>query len=92
MRLLEKSVRDFKYGTIDELEAQSIPDGAASASLNWQTKGDKIELRRGSKILGTAAYQQGSELITNGSFTGNANSWTLNGGWAYGTNKVTFTP
>ena len=30
----------------------------------------------------------GSELITNGSFTGNANGWTLNTGWAYDSNNV----
>ncbi len=34
------------------LEPQTLPDGAASDSLNWVTKGDKIELRRGSKVLG----------------------------------------
>lgn len=32
------------------------------------------------------------ELIINGSFTGNANSWTLAGGWAYNSNNVTYTP
>lgn len=42
----------FKYGVMNALEPQSIPDGAASDSLNWLTKGDKIELRRGSKVLG----------------------------------------
>src|SRR5688572_28710008 len=52
-KLLEKSVRKFSFGILDEIEAQSIPDGAASASLNWQTKGDKIELRRGSRRLGS---------------------------------------
>lgn len=43
----------FKYGTIDNLEAQSIPDGAAHSSLNWATKGDKIELRSGKTVIGT---------------------------------------
>lgn len=55
MRLLEKEIRNFKYGIVDELEAQSIPDGAASASSNWLTKGDKIELRRGSRRFGSDA-------------------------------------
>ena len=44
------------------LEPQSIPDGAASDSLNWLTRGDKIELRRGSKVLG--AEVAGSGRIT----------------------------
>ena len=30
----------------------------------------------------------GSDLITNGSFTGNATGWTLGSGWSYSTNKV----
>lgn len=34
----------------------------------------------------------GAELITNGSFTGSAAGWTLGAGWAYGSDKVTFTP
>jgi hypothetical protein len=33
----------------------------------------------------------GAELITNGSFTGNATGWTLGTGWAYGSNNATFT-
>lgn len=33
-----------------------------------------------------------TELIVNGSFTSNANSWTLNTGWAYNSNNVTYTP
>jgi len=32
-----------------------------------------------------------TELLTNGTFTGNANSWTLGAGWAYGANKVAAT-
>jgi len=32
----------------------------------------------------------GSELIRNGTFDGNADEWTLDGGWSYGDNNVTF--
>ncbi len=46
-------VKTFKYGVINNIEAQSIPDGAASDSLNWITKGSKIELSRGMKLLGS---------------------------------------
>lgn len=46
-------VKNFKYGVINNIEAQSIPDGAASDALNWLTKGDKIELRRGSRVVGS---------------------------------------
>ena len=61
MKLLEKQVNNFKYGILDELEPQSIPDGAASASSNWHTKGDRIELRRGSRMMGSDA---GSGRVT----------------------------
>lgn len=33
----------------------------------------------------------GTELTTNGSFTGSATGWTLNAGWAYGTDNVVWT-
>jgi hypothetical protein len=46
-------ILNFKYGVINSIEPQSIPRGAASASLNWITKGSKIELRRGYALLGT---------------------------------------
>jgi hypothetical protein len=34
----------------------------------------------------------GSELLTNGGFTGSATGWTLGAGWAYGSNKINCTP
>lgn len=51
--MLDFPVTVFKYGVYNAVEAQSIPEGAASNSLNWLTKGDKIELRRGSNVSGT---------------------------------------
>src|SRR5215210_7017966 len=48
-----KEVKTFTKGTINSIEDHSIPDGSASDSKNWLTKGDKIELRRGYKVLGT---------------------------------------
>lgn len=56
-------VKNFKYGIIDSVEQQSIPRGAASASLNWLTLGSKIELRRGYTLLGTT-YNSGLGKIT----------------------------
>lgn len=43
-------------------------------------------------IAGIAGGTVGSELITNGSFTGSAAGWTLGAGWTYGSDKVSFTP
>lgn len=34
----------------------------------------------------------GTELLTNGGFTGSSTGWTLGAGWAYGANKITCTP
>jgi hypothetical protein len=49
------TIRNFIKGTITRLEPQSIPDGASPDSLNFVTKGDKVELRRGTYQLGTDA-------------------------------------
>lgn len=48
-----KEFSNFKYGVIDRIEARTIPAEASSRSLNWLTKGDKIELVRGRFRLGT---------------------------------------
>lgn len=49
----ELSLRSFDKGLITKLEPQSIPEQAASSSLNWLTLGDKIELSGGYTIVGT---------------------------------------
>lgn len=53
MATLNREYRNFKYGIVDRIEARTIPAGASSRSLNWLTKGDKIELVRGRFRLGT---------------------------------------
>lgn len=60
--MLIKEIENFKKGLINSIEADSLPYGAYSAMNNWLTKGDKIELRRGSIILGTEV--SGSGKIT----------------------------
>ncbi|MEW6126727.1 MAG: hypothetical protein AB1757_06790 [Acidobacteriota bacterium] len=57
-----KTVANFLKGLITSIEDYSIPDGAASSLLNWRYKGDKIELRKGYKVLGTE--QSGSGKVT----------------------------
>ena len=47
------TIKDFKYGILSSLEPQSIPRGSSARSLNWLTKGTKIELRRGMELVGT---------------------------------------
>lgn len=51
--MLEYSVRNFDKGLITNIEDFSIPESAASDSLNWLTLGDKIELSGGYQIIGT---------------------------------------
>jgi hypothetical protein len=58
--LLSKEVKTFTKGTINSIEDHAIPDGAASDSKNWLTKGDKIELRKGYKVYGTENSGTGS--------------------------------
>lgn len=54
------SVAGFKFGIVSSVSPRSIPRAAASDSLNWLTKGDKIELRPGQAFLGTSSVQTGN--------------------------------
>src|SRR3990167_7304968 len=51
--MISKEIRVWDKGTINVIDPDSIKPGAISDSLNFLTKGDKMELRRGSRILGT---------------------------------------
>lgn len=51
--MIIKEIKSFTFGVVNSLEPKSIPVGSLSNALNFLTLGDKIELRRGTKILGT---------------------------------------
>lgn len=51
----DKTFDNFKYGWINALEADKLKDGVVVDGLNWLITPDKIELRRGMKIIGTDA-------------------------------------
>lgn len=53
------TVSGFKFGVVNAVSSRSIPRGASADSLNWKTKGDKIELRRGQAYLGTSSLVDG---------------------------------
>lgn len=53
------SRKDFKYGVVDSIEDVSIPPGAASRSLGWLTLGDRIELVRGRRLMGSEVMGSG---------------------------------
>src|SRR3954462_1730018 len=48
-----RETRNFSFGTINTVADKAIADGAASASNDWLSMGDRIELRRGMALLGT---------------------------------------
>jgi hypothetical protein len=56
------SIKTFLKGLITSIEDRSLPDGAASNSNNWLTKGDRVELRKGYKVYGTE--QSGTGKVT----------------------------
>lgn len=53
--MINKEIKNWPFGVEDIIEPDSIKPGSVSASLNFLTKGDHRELRRGSKILGDDA-------------------------------------
>ena len=53
--MIIKKIANFTKGIIDSIESSSIPPGASSGSKNFLTCGDRIELRRGQKLLGADA-------------------------------------
>src|SRR3990167_5469590 len=57
----EFSVRQFDKGLITRIEDFSIPEEAASVSLNWLSRGDHIELSGGYAVVGT---ENGAGKIT----------------------------
>lgn len=58
--MITREIENFTHGLVDNLEKKSIPVGSAAAMLNFRTRGDKVELRRGQLILGTDAGAGGS--------------------------------
>lgn len=67
-----RTVSTFLKGLITSVEDHAIPDGAASNVLNWIYKGDRIELRKGYKVLG-------AELSGTGKVTGLHVTFKANG-------------
>ncbi len=59
MPIQEHVINNFPNGTIDTVESKDIPEGAASKSLNWVTRGDRIELRPGQTVIGTETKTAG---------------------------------
>jgi len=76
---------NFSAGTI----TASLSGNATGLSGNPNVTLGTLTVNSGSTfsaINNEAAL--GAELITNGTFTGNATGWTLGAGWSYSSNKV----
>lgn len=58
--MIFQEIKNFTKGLLTAFEDHSIPDGAASSSDNWLTKGDRIELRKGYRVMGTDNAGTGS--------------------------------
>lgn len=50
--MIVKQVENFTAGLVTRIEKKSIPVGSAAAMLNFRTKGDKTEIRRGYAVIG----------------------------------------
>ena len=57
----EFDIQNFKSGLVTKIEDFSIPEDAASSSLNWLTLGDHMELSGGYDVIGT---ENGAGKIT----------------------------
>ena len=53
--MITKEIRNWQHGIVDSIEPSSIKPGSLSKALNFLTLGDRMELRRGSKRLGSDA-------------------------------------
>lgn len=45
-------IKNFQYGVVNKIEPESIPVGSLASSKGFITKGDRMELARGTKIIG----------------------------------------
>ena len=64
-----------------------IPAVAYSATSAVNNYGNKTFVSAGDAMVADVG-SLGAEKLTNGTFTGNANGWTLNTGWAYSSNTA----
>lgn len=57
-------IQNFDKGVVNEIEDFSIPENAASDSLNWLTKGDMIELTGGYTLVDSDNEIAGTGKVT----------------------------
>lgn len=62
--MIIKRITSFIYGIISSIDEDTVPNGAAVDALNWLTEGDKIELRRGYRLLGNTSLNTGAGRAT----------------------------
>jgi len=60
--MLIKKINNFPFGLTNTVRSKDIPRGAISDMLNFQSRGNKIELRRGFAILGNEITTAGGKI------------------------------
>lgn len=79
-------------GSSTEIQFNDSGVFGADSDFTWNKTTDVLTLGNNAEIRAKGvSYTLGSELVTNGNFTGNATGWTLGAGWAYNSNNVLHT-
>jgi hypothetical protein len=81
-----KDQHKLEFGPSSNATVYYTPDGT-ELRLNPKESGSARVRINGDAMVADES-EVGSELVTNGSFTGSATGWTLGQGWAYGSNAV----
>lgn len=98
LSLLVKAHDDSDFVTLITAGGWDTP--SATGPLEWRTgRADTIAAATAYlasiRVRGPFAFKfqakSATDQLANGTFTGNANGWTLGAGWAYGTNNVAAT-
>ena len=90
LELIAANVPAFNYDAIGGCPVLNTEPQSTNLITYPVSFGNSYWTKSGASIEGDATTA-GSELLTNGTFTGSASSWTLGAGVAYGTNNLTFT-
>jgi len=70
----------------DKIYSLKPTDGSGDLTFTRASSATRVNAEG---LIETASVL-GSELVTNGTFTGSATGWTLGSGWTYGTNNVSY--
>ncbi len=90
LELIAANVPAFNHDTVGGCPVLNTEPQATNLITYPISFGNSYWTKSGASIEGDASTV-GSELVTNGTFTGSAASWTLQTGWSYGSDSVSKT-